>query len=210
MTKDLYDQELAHRAQLQGAIGTPLSMLTLLGGTIGVLFPRLPSLAGVPFWIAASALSVSAVALGYGVYALVRSYIGYVYEGLPLAAPLFEHRKALAEYYRIKNGSPEEGEREFESLIDERRIAAATRNALHNIRRGAFLHKANIAIVVAAFFVAVAAVPSVLYVQKDTSPIKVQLVTEPETTHDGRQQPQPSDERLPGNSGREAPRDSAR
>ena len=181
LTKDLYDQELTRREHLQGAIATPLSMLTLLGGTVGILFPRLPHHVAGPFWVAAVALALAAASLGYGVYALVRSYVGYMYEGLPLAGPLFEYRKALMEYYSAKDGRAEDGEREFDKLIDERRVAAATRNATHNIRRGAFLHHANIAIVVTALLVAVASAPTIVYAPKDDAPVRVQLVPAPET-----------------------------
>lgn len=185
-------------------------MLTLLAGTIGVLFPRVLLLSGAPFASASIFLAAATAGLGYGIYTLVRSYVGYMYEGLPLAGPLFEHRKALREYYLAKDGSPEEGEREFESLIDERRIAAATRNAQHNIRRGAFLHKANIAIVISALLLSVAAVPSILYVPKEDSPVRVQIISAPEAIHDGRQQPTTRDERVSGDARPKASVDSAR
>lgn len=185
-------------------------MLTLLGGTIGVLFPRMQLLASTPLWIAGVALGTSAISLCYGIYALVRSYVGYVYEGLPLAGPLLKHRDDLIEYHRATSGRREDGEREFEELIDARRIAAATRNAQHNIRRGAYLHQANMAIVIAALLLAVAAIPTVLYVPKDDTPIRVQIVPAPEAVHDRRQQPIARDERVPTDTSRHARRDTTR
>ena len=172
--KNLYDAEWTRRDQLQSAVGTPLTAITLLGSALVVLSGNWNTAALVWPLVFRAALLGAGATFAIAVYKLVRSYHNYVYERIPFSSQLHTYESDLRQYYAATAGNPDLAGVEFEAELERRYILAADVNSQNNIRRGEYLHQANWAIVWAVVFTATAAVPLALTL-KDRTPNAAQI-----------------------------------
>ncbi|HEX2201748.1 MAG TPA: hypothetical protein VHG91_00545 [Longimicrobium sp.] len=150
--------------QLQAAASTPITVLTLLGGGLVVLAKSLDSSDPrflVPFAIFCVTALVFACA---SAYCLVRSLNGHEYERIPHASQLAVYEAELKRYHR-RVGTPWLAEPASEAFLAEKYVLAADRNAVNNIDRGEYLHKASRRLVYALCFTALAAIPVSIHVK---------------------------------------------
>jgi hypothetical protein len=179
--KSLYEAEWVRRDQLQGAVGTPLGLLTLLGSAILFLYKEAPSFTGATKWFFAIALGFALLAFGCAVYSLVRSYHGYMYQRIPHASKLMAYRRGLQAHY-ASIGELSKADPEFVAYLNDRYIEATDKNAVNNIRRGEFLHTANAALIWTLLATAVAAVPASRRMRSDEPKLqRVEITNLPST-----------------------------
>jgi hypothetical protein len=162
--KELYIEEWQRRDQLQASAGTPISIVTILGGGLllmGKSFDSLRPLLYIPFWTAFLAALVCAVV---AVYCIVRSVHGYRYERIPHASELVVHQAVLNEHY-TSSGRPAEADEAFATYLIRKYIVATDRNAVNNINRGDWLHQAHRWLVYALCTAALAGVPAAVHIK---------------------------------------------
>ena len=81
--QQLYEAEFQRRDHLQSAVGTPFSVLVLVGTGLVLLaqkFRTPDTLLQTLFWVS---YATAVVAFAVTVYMLIRSFHGYVYERFP-------------------------------------------------------------------------------------------------------------------------------
>jgi hypothetical protein len=173
MYREMYAEEWQREHQLQSSAGTPISIVTILGGGLllmGKGFESSRPAAFVPFWIA---LAVGLCCFAATVYCIVRSLHGYEYERIPHASQLAVHHANLKGFHS-RAGAPEAAEAAFEAYLTRMYVAATDRNAANNLDRGEWLNEANRWLVYALCSTAVAGIPAA--VQIKTAPEKAQKI----------------------------------
>jgi len=171
--RELYAEESQRREQLQTSTGTPISIVTVLGGGLvlmGKVFENSNPLLYIPFWIA---LGLAIGCLAGAVYCIVRSVNGYVYQRIPFATQLATHQNNLRDF-GASTGKPESAQTAFEEYLSRKYITAAEINAVHNENRGEWLNRANRCLVYALCTTAIAGIPAA--VQIKTAPEKPQKI----------------------------------
>jgi hypothetical protein len=159
-----YEAEWERRDHLQAAASVPLGVLTLLGSAMVFLVQKFDATGtwmAVTFWLA---WGIAGAAYAIAVYMLVRSYFGYMYRRLPLPSQLRTYESDFTAYMAsLRSADPAVLRRDLEEHLASAYIDAVDRNAVNNINRGAYLHKANAASVVALVFTAISAVPVAIH-----------------------------------------------
>lgn len=162
--KELYTEELQRREQLQSSAGTPISIVTILGGGLllmGKSFDSPRPWFSIPFWLAFFAALVCAVVAAY---CIVRSMHGYHYERIPHASELAVHQATLIELYTSK-GQPAGADEAFTTYLIRKYIVATDRNAVNNVNRGDWLYQAHRWLVYALCTTALAGVPAAIHIK---------------------------------------------
>jgi hypothetical protein len=206
-----YDAEWQRRDQLQAAASIPLAVLTVLGSAIVYLLQAFDSESAwlvAAFWIS---VTVAGAAYGVAVYMLVRSYFGYMYRRIPLPSQLVAYESAIREY--LAAGGKASGlalRADLNDHLSRAYVAATDRNAVNNINRGHYLHKANAASVVALVFAVLAAAPFAIEQRSSVgkpSDLILHQAGDMSKTNDKQQTPQTKPtEQKPANPPAERPR----
>jgi hypothetical protein len=173
MYREMYAEEWQRENQLQSSAGTPISIVTILGGGLllmGKGFESSHPAAFVPFWIA---LTVGLCCFAATAYCVVRSAHGYVYERIPHASQLIVHHANLKAFHSSA-GTPEAAQAAFEAYLTRTYVAATDRNAANNLNRGEWLNEANRWLVYALCSTAVAGIPAAIQIK--TAPEKAQKI----------------------------------
>lgn len=149
--KELYLSELVRREELNAAVDRPIAIITAFCGILyfSVGSFRFPLSA---FQGAQLTLAVIAGALMLAVIAcVVRSYYGHVYGYVPTPSELEAYRKSLESYYADDASvSAQNIQEKVLAYIYEAYVAGAHQNALINVERGAWLHRAKTALMLFA------------------------------------------------------------
>jgi hypothetical protein len=145
--EELYKHELEQRERVRAALGTPMGLLVVVGGLLGIMLQSFwfeARLLCYFFWLAALGSSFSFVT---AMYFLVRSYHGHVYKTMPLALEQRNYRDQLREWHTKFGNGPADGDREYEAYLERLYAEAADHNARVNDAKSAFLYRANTSIV---------------------------------------------------------------
>src|SRR4051812_19876388 len=115
-----YEYELAHREKLRGALGTPITVVSLLGAAVGTMLSGLRDDAvgsdTVVFWILAA---VALILLVKSVYHLARSLHGHTYKAIESPARLRRHHEELCAWHETYGEGRLRGDREFEGYLEK-------------------------------------------------------------------------------------------
>jgi hypothetical protein len=171
--KELYAEEAQRREQLQTSAGTPISIVTVLGGGLllmGKTFESSHPVLYVPFWMA---FGIAAGCLAGAVYCIVRSVNGYVYQRIPYATQLARHQMNLRDL-GASTGKLESAQLAFEEYLLRKYATAAESNAVINENRGEWLNRANRSLVYALCTTAIAGIP--VAIQIKTAPERAQKI----------------------------------
>jgi hypothetical protein len=132
-----YDYELAHRENLHGALGTPITVVSLLGASVGAMLNGLRAetvgVDVVVFWGLALAAMILLVK---SVYHLARSMHGHTYVAIGSPTRLRAHHEALQAWHETHGEGRLRGDREFEEFLENAYAEAAEHNQRINEYRG--------------------------------------------------------------------------
>lgn len=172
--KDAYDFELSLREKLIGAVSTPLTVITLLGGVLVFLVQHY-----TPSWDAIAllfgvGLCAFATSVGIAVYSILRTTSGYRYECVAAGDELKKWYDSLLHYYKNDEVLADAA---FDSGVIKRYVQATSVNAKNNQSKVAHLAVANRAIACAVAFAIITAVPYfVSFYTKPEKPLRVEIV----------------------------------
>jgi hypothetical protein len=132
-----YEYELIQRENLHGALGTPITVVSLLGASVGAMLNGLRaetvSADVVVFWV----LALAAVTLLVkSVYHLARSMHGHIYMAIQSPARLRTQHAALQAWHEAHGQGRLLGDREFEDFLEKAYAEAAEHNQRINEYRG--------------------------------------------------------------------------
>lgn len=160
--KELYFWEFERRHRLDAAPTFRIGILALLAGVYSFYFDIYEfgvDLGGVFF------LSVVSLALVFSLLAvawIVRSYIGYTYDLLPHAEELAAYHRSLKEYEQVHDLNPGTADQLFDEFLQERLVAAATRNGYNNNSRSELIYGASRFLSVVVFLAVLGGIPVAL------------------------------------------------
>jgi hypothetical protein len=140
--QQLYEVEFQRRDHLQSAVGTPLSVLVLVGTGLVLLAQKFRTddrLLQFVFWMS---YAVAAVAFVVTVHKLIRSFHGYVYRRIPYPSQILAYYQELKAHYQAA-GTPGLADEEFDVYLRGQYIEAGDRNSVLNVNRAAFLNQGN-------------------------------------------------------------------
>lgn len=166
-----YDKEWERRAELQEAAGAPLTVLTLLGGTLWYMFSHVTF--GEPV-SAALFLVFSILGTCFYVQAcwhVYHAYSGQVYKRLPLPSELKAYHKELLSRHVAVGNKAEAADRDFAAFLEESYIAAGDVNSQNNVEGGAQLFEANGALARAVALLAIGAIPFAINIRLTAGPL---------------------------------------
>ena len=180
LAKEFYLDEWSRRDQLTSNIGTPITVLTAIGGAVVLM---IQSFSDGQFWLAAAfagAASSAIASLLVATYFIARSYHGYEYQRIPRAAELDAFCKELHDYHATTAGSSEAADADFDVYLAERFVEAADLNAGNNDSKSAYLYRSSQAILLALVFATIASVPwarSAAGKESDPQKVRIEPVT---------------------------------
>jgi hypothetical protein len=163
--QQLYEAEFQRRDHLQSAVGTPFSVLVLVGTGLVLLaqkFRTADTLLQTLFWVS---YATAVVAFAVTVYMLIRSFHGYVYERIPFPSQILDYHEGLKAHHTAA-GKPGLAEEEFDVYLRRQYIEAADRNSVLNVNRAAYLNQGNRALILCLCALAGCAVPHLVAVRK--------------------------------------------
>ena len=143
---DRYKWELERKDRISAAVNFPVTLLILVTGLLGALFPKLQLTAPR---VVIPVVILFLAAGGWGIASLgwfIRAYRGSVYTYLPLLADLESTMQEWRDFYEETHTDGAD-EAFFEHEFRKRIIDAADRNTGTNDRRQAFLDRGNIALI---------------------------------------------------------------
>lgn len=187
LCRSLYEREWTRRDQHQAAVSTPLALLTALAGALVYLYQQTLGAGDesalrwpVLFYAAFAGAAGSFV---YATYALIRSFVGYIYDTIPFPRSLLEYRDGLrAHYASTRETNHQVADREFRAYLDDRFTEAAEWNAQANKVRGGWLHRTNVAMAAALACAVTAAGPVAVTLRaRKPQPQQVEIVNAPRT-----------------------------
>jgi hypothetical protein len=175
--QQFYESEFQRRDHLQSAVGTPLSILVLVGTGLVLLAQKFRTddrLLQIVFW---SSYVMAVAAFVVTVYMLIRSFHGYDYRRIPYPSQILAYHQELKDHFAAV-GKPGLAEEEFDLYLRGQYIEAGDRNAVNNGNRGAYLHRSNRALVLSLCALVMCAVPHVITVrQAKPEPEQIQIVS---------------------------------
>jgi len=167
--RDLYAEEVQDRELLRSAVSIPLALLTILGSGIAYLFRGLPvapdTLLGCWHTIA---LAGAALAFCIAAVFLIMSYHGHVYERVPSPNQIKTYEEALNIYHGSSEAGRAEATATFQSFLRSRYTEAADRNMYTNIKRSAYLYRANAAVIACLVLAALAVPPHIILASRQS------------------------------------------
>ena len=159
--RDLYKEEMEHREQLRNAVAIPIALLTVLGGALAYLWKDYhPPTNGLEWWLAiagAGALLAFIVAIVF----LILCYHGNVYKRIPFPAKIKDYEDGVRKHFGETQPGRMQADLQFKAFLRDRYTNAADRNAETNIKRSAYLYRANGTIIIAFVLVALAVIPHI-------------------------------------------------
>ena len=203
--KEFYQQEWQRHEHLQTAVNTPISIVTLLAGGLGLMakgFESAHPALVVAFWGAAA---VAAGLVGVSVLLIIKSIHGYDYKRLPFPTELATHHRALVEHFEGR-GAPRLASEMFDEYLARHYTVATDHNRVNNTRRDGYLSSANRFLVYALCATTVTAIPAGVAVKTATArPQEVRITNFGSDASELEQRNfqrsgAPADERSPGTS----------
>lgn len=186
--RGLYDAEWTRRDEVRQAAGFPAGVLTLLAGVL-VFYARTYSDSRT--WAATlfvGSFAAALIAFCVAVYMLARSLFGPKYLRIPWPSQIRDYEEGLIKFYRGKPDAEALATRDWETDLIDRYVHAANRNAENNANAGEYLYKANRAVVVTLFVVALGAIPVVHDVRANRDvPQAVEIINLEALSNVGRQ-----------------------
>jgi hypothetical protein len=184
-----YEYELAHRENLRGALGTPVTVVSVLGAALGTMFSSLRD--GTPvgfevivFWIL---FAVALTLLVKTVYHLARSLHGHTYKAIESPSRLRAHHEALRDWHEKYGDGRLRGDREFDEYLESKYADATEHNQRINDYRSDQLFLGQRWMIFTAIVTGLAAMAFVANQQlRDKTPERLILVPE---THANRSVP---------------------
>lgn len=155
-SKEAYAAELARRSDLRTALGLPMGLSVVLAGAVFTLLGGF-EWSAVELWLATLfgiASGMAVVSLGFGIYYLIRSHVGYEYAYIPTAKEVAQYRQDLLEYYGDES-DVSKVDQEVEDYIAGECSENAHINSENNDRKSMYLHLANLALVSTLILVAI-------------------------------------------------------
>lgn len=159
LAKEFYLDEWTRRDQLSAGIGTPITVLTAIGGTVVLMIQSFSNGHFRLTTVFAGAACSAVASLLVATYCIARSYHGYEYQRVPRAAEIDAYSKELRDYHAQVAGSTEAANVDCENYLAERFVEAADCNAGNNDSKSAYLYRSSQAILLALVFAAIAGVP---------------------------------------------------
>jgi len=175
----LYDDELDRWDRLRSAVGTPIVLLTLLGGVLGTMRQSIISDDSLLWRVFLFAFTSAICSFVGGVYFLIRSYHGQSYEVMGTALKLKEYRDSLTDWYTKYGGDAAEADKEFTANLDADLARKTDHNAAVNAVKSAFLFRATTAIIYCGIFTALAFLSHVVLQEGKPGPTYRVEIVEP-------------------------------
>ena len=176
-----YDFEMTRKNNLSSSVNVPIVALTVLGGATSSMILKYEYSYNVPTYIFITVVLLSICFSGYALILVFKSQIGYWHHKIPSSNTLSKYHHELIAWYE-KEGHNEEKAKllakvDFDDYLNRKLSEASDANGQNNLKRGAFLHDANVKIAIALVFVAIAS-PFYIYsnLTKSESPSKIQVV----------------------------------
>lgn len=147
-----YDFELEQRNGIASATNTPIVALTILGGALAAVITgfRYSNEPATYLFLLFALLAIGSMLIS--VYKLVRTFLGYSYQKIPLAKQLRKHLEDLKNWHNTNGSCVDKAIIDFDEYFDEKLSEAAEHNSANNIKRGNYLHDATLFVVVAFVF----------------------------------------------------------
>jgi hypothetical protein len=159
LAKDLFRDSWARRDQLTGGVGTPIGIITAVGGVLALMAKGYTSGSEVRNTAFIVAVAEAVAFLIISAWFLARSYHGYEYDEIPNAVELDKFCRELHAYHAATGGAPEQADADFDEYLAARFVAAADKNSNNNTSKAAFLYRSVQTMLVAVVFAALAAAP---------------------------------------------------
>lgn len=180
-----YEHELAHRENLHGALGTPITVVSLLGASVGAMLNglRAESVGAdvILFWVLAVA---AVILLVKSVYHLARSMHGHTYMVIESPARLRVHHNELRAWHEAHGQGRLRGDREFEEFLEKAYSDATEHNQQINVYRSDQLFLGRRWMILAAVMTGISALSFLVNQQvREKSPEQVVIVSQ--STLDG-------------------------
>lgn len=158
LAKEFYLDEWTRRDQLTGSVGTPITVMTAVGGALALMIKGFTAdhlAATITF---STTVAIAVTFLLAAAYFVARSYHEYEYQRVARAAELDAFCKQLHAYHAAAGGSTL-ADAEFDVFLADRFVEAADRNAENNDSKSAYLYRGSQAILVALVCTALASIP---------------------------------------------------
>lgn len=157
--KEFYKFEWDHRSHLTSALNIPIAGATVVGGGIAVMVKGFPYKESLITNIFGGLSGIAAVFLVIVLFYIFKSFHGYKYNRIatPLKFKAY-HDKLLIWHNEYGNGK-ESADIKFEEYFNQRIAEAAEVNSYNNLKRSAYLYRANASLAFSLFFIFLAAVP---------------------------------------------------
>jgi len=161
---DLYRDSWNRRGQLASEVALPLAVLPLLWGSLILLVRSAPwdgdAITLPVFFIAVLAAAV--VTFSKAVWYLLRSYYGYEYATIPMAADLLAYRASIESTYSALTDGELLARQVFDQVLVNVLAEATDVNARSNEARTARLHSMRRSIAQTTILTALAMIPWLL------------------------------------------------
>ena len=181
--KELYREEWARRDELASGIGTPVAVLTAIGGAVVLLVKDYDFSGDLGTRVFAGAVGNAIFFLSAAAYFLSRSYHGYLYEQLPSAQQLRDYYLQLRNYYEHPDVDGPGLKTDFDTYLIERYIDASEKNSANNTSKAAYLYRANQSIIVGMLVSALAVLPWSVQMLSRSASTQDSCVTHPLRVH---------------------------
>ena len=159
MFKEMYDKELQQGETLRSAVATPIGLLTVFGGLLGVMIQSIWFENTLVCYLFLLFGSIASYFLLAAATFLARSYHGHQYKTLPTAKELAKYKEELKSWYQQYGNGTDNTETEFQELLNGMYITGADNNALQNLDRSEYLFKSNKQIIRCGIFVILTFLP---------------------------------------------------
>ncbi|HET7463993.1 MAG TPA: hypothetical protein VFJ82_22245 [Longimicrobium sp.] len=174
-----YEYEFAHRESLHDTLGTPVTIVSLLGASVGAMLGGLrgPGVGAdvLAFWVLASA---TLVLLVKSVYHFARSMHGHTYMAVDSPARLRRHHNELRDWHEAYGQGRLRGDREFEEYLERAYAEATEHNQRVNEYRGDQLYLGRRWMIFAAVATGMSAIPFLVNQQvREKTPEQFVIVT---------------------------------
>lgn len=179
-----YEYELAHRENLHGALGTPITVVSLLGASVGAMLNGLRAetvgVDVVVFWVLAFG---AVILLVKSVYHLARSMHGHAYKAIESPSRLRAVHAALRAWHEAHGQGRLLGDREFEDMLEKAYAEAAEHNQRINEYRSDQLFLGRRWMISAAVATALSALTFLVNQQvREKSPEEIVIVAQRPST----------------------------
>ena len=142
--KELYRAEIAHRAELNSAIGLPISLITAFSGVLYFFVTKLTQPWSALEIFQIILFVIAACIILYAIYLLIRSSYNYQYEYVPTAKTLDSYRQEMLNYH---SGNHDKAENAVLNHLYKSFIDSGETNATNNNERSKYLFQSKTCII---------------------------------------------------------------